>query len=114
MNWDSTADEKGGLHVIRSQSWSVVRCSEVENWIVLFTGCPSEEPFKESLQHHKVFYSSALRKASIFPKGCLVAVNTPEVTSGRLTSKGLQLPLKRVSILLTELQKKLPSSGSVE
>lgn len=63
----------------------------MENWIVLFTGCPSEEAFKESVQHHKVFYSSALRKALIFPQGCLVAVSTPEVTSGEFTSKELQL-----------------------
>lgn len=109
MYRDPTADEKGGLHVIRSQSWSVVKCSEVENWIVLFTGCPTEEPFKESLQDHEVFHSSAQRNASIFPQGCLVTVNTPELTSGERTSKR---PLKRVSILLEELQYKFHSSGN--
>lgn len=58
MKWDPTADENGrGLNVIMSQSRGVVKRSEVENWIVLFSGCPSEEPFKESVQHHKVFYS---------------------------------------------------------
>lgn len=78
--------------MIRSQSWSVVKCSEVENWIELFSGCSSEEPFKGFLQHHKVFYSAALRKASICPQGCLVTANTPELTSGELNfKKGLQL-----------------------
>ena len=105
--------KKGGLHLIRSQSRSVVKCSEVENGIVLFSGCPSEEAFKESVQHHMVFYSSALREALIFPQGCLVAVSSPEVTSGEFTSKEPQQPLKTVSILLTELQNKPHSSGKV-
>lgn len=43
---------------------------------------------------------------------CLLSI--PQLTSGELTSNGLQLALKRVPILLTEVQNKLHSSGNVE
>lgn len=99
MNRDRTADENGGLHGIKSQSWRVVKCSEVENWIVLFTGYPSEKPFKGSLQHHKVLLLQLSSEKSInIPPGPSDYCQYPRGASAQLllkTGKNIFYPADR-------------------
>lgn len=72
--------------MIKSQSQSVVKRSGVENWIELYNWVLIRGTFQRVPARSCT--GSALREASIFPQGCLVTVNTPQLTSGELTSKG--------------------------
>lgn len=103
-----------GLYVIRSQSRSVVKCNDVENWIELFTGCPSEEPFKGSLQHQGLLQLSSQKGINI-PSGLSGYCQYPRGDFKRAHLKrGYNWLWREVPILLTERQNKLRSSGAVE